>query len=610
MEPMDWLGNEELLRFFHRHKTEMSCIENPHTFLSQLRDHDLVPDDQYKKVIRMKSKDNIRKGLYGILDLLEKEQPKRIKEFWSCVFKDTILNQYPILRLLRNSLKDERVGTEQSDDGKRKELSESEEGEEKKVKSVKKKRKLRRRSASDENEEEPAGPSSLSTPRKKSQKICYSSPLKKGEENNIWSWPIYKLQIPVTCGLQLGTLDRNRLAKGEKCIVVGKKWFTPNEFERFAGKMSSKNWKVTIRCGNTPLGKLIKEGHIEAARYKGGCKKAKKSLIPSGHVTTDVEEKEDSDLDEEDQASSCSKESSPSFTDEEGEEETEEQPEASNASGRKVFRVTCGPVAGTLHKKRFTSGTKGKCIRTETSWMTPVEFLNEALSQKDASWKKDIKCEGEPISVLIEADILRIHSLLCKCLLCKPDDEELANQKNDDECCICKREDEEQLVVCDCCPRSFHQKCHLPHLDDGMLGDESEWLCTFCISKTYRGCFYWEELEREAAMSCEISQRMLQCQYLLLCLCSADEEQIFGTNPCLYFNDYSSAIDTPMWLGHIADKLQKQLYKTVGEFVTDVDLIFSNCALYNQDNDEFLAMGNRLKELFDKEFKSVFNINE
>ena len=48
MDPMDWLEADELLRFFRCHKTEMSCMENPHTFLNQLRDHDLVPEDRYK----------------------------------------------------------------------------------------------------------------------------------------------------------------------------------------------------------------------------------------------------------------------------------------------------------------------------------------------------------------------------------------------------------------------------------------------------------------------------------------------------------------------------------------------------------------------------------
>lgn len=31
---------------------------------------------------------------------------------------------------------------------------------------------------------------------------------------------------------------------------------------------------------------------------------------------------------------------------------------------------------------------------------------------------------------------------------------------------------------------------------------------------------------------------------------------------------------------------------------------------FSQDNAGYLAMGNRLKELFDKEFNSVFNISE
>ncbi|KAK9535411.1 hypothetical protein VZT92_007794 [Zoarces viviparus] len=618
MEPMDWLKNEELLRFFHCKKTEMSCMENPHTFLSQLRDHDLIQEDRYKKVSRMKSKDNIRKGLYEILDWLETERSQSVREFWSCVFKETILNQYPTLRLLRNSLMDgsfhfdnqlpERAETEESDEGKRKELSEGEEGEEKQENSVKKKRKLRSRSVCDD-EEEPAGPSAQMTPRKRSKKICFSSPLKKGGENNIWSWPIYKFQLPVTCGDKEGTLNRDRLAKGEKCIVVGKQWFTPNEFEKFAGRKSSRNWKLSIRSRDTTLGQLIKEGHLTAATYKGGCKKAKKSLFPSGHSTTVSEgEEEVSDLDEEDKVSSSSKESSAAVTDEEEEERTEQQPKTSHNSGRKVFRVTCGAVAGTLHKKRFASGTRGKSIRTETSWMTPVEFLELAPRQTNASWRKDIKYEGEPLSVLIEANILGIHSLLCNCRLCKPEDEDLENEKNDDECCICK--EEEGLVMCDHCPRSFHQKCHLPHVEDAILRDNDKWMCTFCIFRTSRGYLYSEELEREATMSCQISKRMLQCQYLLLCLCSADEEQTFAVSPCLYLNDNSAVIQTPMWLGHITDKLQKNLYQTVGQFVTDVQLIFSNCASYNRDNAEFLAMGNRLKELFDREFKSVFNISE
>lgn len=358
-----------------------------------------------------------------------------------------------------------------------------------------------------------------------------------------------------------------------------------------------------------------KEGHLESVKYKGGCKKAKKSLFPADRLITvsegEEDEDEECDLDKEDQVSLSSRESSAHVTDEEGEAEaqTEEQPEASHDSSKKVFKVTCGAVAGTLHKKRFASGTCGKSIRTETSWMSPVEFTKEASCQTDATWRKDIKWEGKPLCVLIEAKVLKIHSPLCPCRLCKPDSKDLENQKNDDECCICKSEEEEEvLVVCDQCPRSFHQKCHLPHLEDDIIGDDTPWMCTFCVFKTNQDCYYWDELEWEAAMSRQISQHMLECQYLLLCLWSADEEQTFARNPSLYLRDYSTVIKTPMWLGNVADKLQEQLYKTVGEFVSDVQLIFTNCTSYNRDNAEFLAMGNRLKEFFDGELKKVLYI--
>ncbi|XP_035510583.1 nuclear body protein SP140-like protein [Morone saxatilis] len=372
---------------------------------------------------------------------------------------------------------------------------------------------------------------------------------------------------------------------------------------------------------DTPLAKLIQDGHLKSVKYKGGCKRTKKSLFPSdvSIIVSEGEEDENEECasDSEDQVSSSSKEGSKYVTDEEGEEEeTEQQTEASCDSSKKVFKVTCRALSGTLHKKRFASGTCGKSIRTETNWLTPVEFMKEASCPTDASWRKDIQWEGKPLSILTGvtmAKILRIHSLLCSCGLCKPDSIEQDNQKNDDECCICKREEEEEegeLVVCDHCPRSFHQKCHLPHIEDAILGDDSLWMCTFCVFKSNQGCYYFNELTMEAATSLQISQRMLQCQYLLLHLCNIDEEQTFTTNPNLYLADYSTVIKTPMWLGKVADKLQKKLYQTVGQFVSDIQLIFTNCASYNRDNAEFFAMGNRLKESFDEEFKKVFNIRE
>ena len=46
------------------------------------------------------------KGVYEVLDSLETDQAERVKTFWECVFTDHILQHYPTLKLLRNSLID------------------------------------------------------------------------------------------------------------------------------------------------------------------------------------------------------------------------------------------------------------------------------------------------------------------------------------------------------------------------------------------------------------------------------------------------------------------------------------------------------------------------
>ncbi|XP_069005757.1 autoimmune regulator-like isoform X2 [Embiotoca jacksoni] len=626
MDPLDFFNPDELLRFLHCKKTELSCMENPHTFLSQLRDHNLVPEDRYKKVSRMKSKENIKRALYEILDWLEKEKSQHITVFWTCVFKETILNKYPKLRELRNSLMDgsyrcdaqlpPRVELEERN---KKELSADEQ--QTTTKSGKKKRKQKHMSMcgddddedeEEEEEEQPGASAQVSlSQRKKAKKICFSSPLKKGEKTDFWTWPIYKYQLPVTCGDQEAFLKRDRLAKGEKCIVVKNQWFTPSEFERFAGKQGNRNWKLSIRCRDIPLGKLIQKGHLEAANYRHGSKKVKKSLFPSEDLTTESEGEDDEgeESNQEDQVSSSEKASA---TDEE--EQTEEQTEQQLGVGldknKMVFEVTSGAVAGKLYKKRFASGTCGKSIRTETSWMSPVDFVNGASGQTGVSWKKDILWQGQPLSVLIEAKVLMIHSLLCPCSLCSKKPTDLDDQKNDDECCICKSEEDGEVVECDHCPRSFHPTCHLPPVEDNILGDDRPWMCTFCIFRTCQEYRYADELEREAAMSRQISQHMLECQYLLMLLCTADEEQIFTNDPSLHVENYSTFIITPMWLGKVAEELSKKQYLTVGKFVSDVQLIFTNCEKYNQNNAEFLAMGDRLKKLFDGEFEKAFNIHE
>lgn len=61
---------------------------------------------------------------------------------------------------------------------------------------------------------------------------------------------------------------------------------------------------------------------------------------------------------------------------------------------------------------------------------------------------------------------------------------------------------------------------------------------------------------------------------------------------------YSTVIKAPMWLGQVANKLQVEEYHTVQDFVSDVQLIFTNCASYNRVSMKLhlVHLGLRLKK--------------
>ena len=42
------------------------------------------------------------------------------------------------------------------------------------------------------------------------------TPLTKGQSRDIWTWELYRTQVPVTCGDKEGMLYRAKLAKGER----------------------------------------------------------------------------------------------------------------------------------------------------------------------------------------------------------------------------------------------------------------------------------------------------------------------------------------------------------------------------------------------------------
>ncbi|KAK3525209.1 hypothetical protein QTP86_023238, partial [Hemibagrus guttatus] len=419
------------------------------------------------------------------------------------------------------------------------------------------------------------------------------------EKAEIWTWDLYKTTLPVTCGNKKGTLHRSKLSRGNECILYNGQWFTPNGFEKAAGKGSCKNWKLSIRCQQTPLQKLIEDGHLQCPRMKRQyIRKNRRVLFPvspsesssSGSISSQSslemeglsEDQEDGDRGEENVEEE---------EENEGEEEDNELVDMSEFKAA-VLPVSCGSVTGELYRERFTGGSRSKSIRTEEHWFTPEEFVMQELTTTERHWKKDILCHGETLKYLVEKKILRIHSLLCQCDLCHPNDP-LA-QDNDDVCFICDSDgdDDGDLVCCDECPRAFHQNCHLPPTHSDTSG--AKWMCTFCVWKATHPM--WTHMSLEEALNCPVNQKMMHCEYLLLCLYKEDVKRVFTHDP----------IANVPGLDKVKSKLQRKMYNTVGEFVNDVKLIFQNCQTFNRDKD--IGLGARLSEIFEQKFLISFKI--
>ncbi|KAI4892700.1 hypothetical protein NFI96_006085 [Prochilodus magdalenae] len=237
----------------------------------------------------------------------------------------------------------------------------------------------------------------------------------------------------------------------------------------------------------------------------------------------------------------------------------------------------------TTRKKRHAQKpmfwSRSKSIRTEERWFTLEEFVKQEVTLTDGHWKKDIRCHGKTVSYLLKKKILAVHSLLCSCNLCSTRDQDKLNQNNDDECFICNS-DWGDLLCCDECPRAFHHLCHIPAMQNDALGEK--WACTFCVLKANQRWLQPRHMSEKEVLDSSISQYTLYCEYLLLRMYREDVERVFTEDPTKTVSGYSRRISRPMWLGRVKTKLQKKEYKKLGQFVSDVRLIFKNCHIFNK----------------------------
>ena len=75
--------------------------------------------------------------------------------------------------------------------------------------------------------------------------------------------------------------------------------------------------------------------------------------------------------------------------------------------------------------------------------------------------------------------------------------------------------------------------------------------------------------------------------------------------------DYPSIIKTPMDLGTVKSNLKDKKYPTFLEFLSDIDLIWTNCRTYNMAGSEIVKMANdcekAFKKLIEKQFKNYMS---
>ncbi|XP_076363192.1 uncharacterized protein LOC143253346 isoform X1 [Tachypleus tridentatus] len=86
-----------------------------------------------------------------------------------------------------------------------------------------------------------------------------------------------------------------------------------------------------------------------------------------------------------------------------------------------VLPVRCRNVCGELHKNRFGSGGRGKCIKVGESWYTPSEFEAICGRANSKDWKRSIRYAGRTLQCLIEDGVLQPHATSCTCTACCDD---------------------------------------------------------------------------------------------------------------------------------------------------------------------------------------------
>ncbi|XP_054246491.1 tripartite motif-containing protein 66 [Indicator indicator] len=180
--------------------------------------------------------------------------------------------------------------------------------------------------------------------------------------------------------------------------------------------------------------------------------------------------------------------------------------------------------------------------------------------------------------------------------------------ENEDFCAVCLNGGE--LLCCDHCPKVFHLSCHVPALLSFPVG---EWVCSLCrnpvrpeVEYDCENTRYSHSYPAQYGLD-DCDQK--KCEKLVLSLFCSSMSLPFHEPVSPLARHYYQIIKRPMDLSIIRNKLQKKdksHYSTPEELVTDVRLMFWNCAKFNYPDSEVAEAGRCLDVFFESKLKEIY----
>ncbi|KAM7404338.1 hypothetical protein PAMP_011698 [Pampus punctatissimus] len=244
------------------------------------------------------------------------------------------------------------------------------------------------------------------------------------------------------------------------------------------------------------------------------------------------------------------------------------------------------PVLGVVSTGQDVPKALGERIKTEPQSETPCSGLNGSSTAATSSSSTMTSTTLSSTENSSSTGSQLTNGNMDKGTETKVDKAESTNPSgkeddpNEDWCAVCINGGD--LLCCDHCPKVFHMKCHVPTIKIFPKGD---FLCTFCRSLTNPEIEYCDDsrkIKGEQDMNPEDQRR---CERLLLYIFCHELSVGFREPVPSSVPNYYKIIKQPMDLKKVKKKLQlrsSQYYQSIQEFVSDMRLVFKNCAKYNE----------------------------